>query len=304
MSNASEVMKTIKDNDVKYVDLRFTDPRGKMQHVTMDVSQIDEDAFADGIMFDGSSIAGWKAINESDMTLMTDPESAAIDPFFAQTTLAIFCDILDPGTGEPYNRDPRTTAKKAHRLPAVARHRRHRLFRSGSRVLHLRRRALLRRRPTTPASRSIHPSSRPTATTEYEGGNLGHRVRTKGGYFPVPPIELRAGHPLRHADVHGADGRAGGEASPRGRLRPARARHQVPDADQGRRQPAALQVLHPSDRAGLRQDRHLHAEAGSSATTARACTSTSRSGRTASRSSPATNTPTFPTSACSTSAAS
>ncbi len=113
MSNASEVMKTIKDNDVKYVDVRFTDPRGKMQHVTMDVSQIDEDAFADGLMFDGSSIAGWKAIHQSDMTLMMDPEAAAIDPFFAQTTLAIFCDILDPGTGEPYNRDPRTTAKKA-----------------------------------------------------------------------------------------------------------------------------------------------------------------------------------------------
>src|ERR1700741_4576097 len=97
MSNASEVMKTIKDNDVKYVDLRFTDPKGKMQHV----------------MFDGSSIAGWKAINESDMTLMPDPEAAAIDPFFAQTTLAIFCDILDPGSGEPYNSDPRTPAKKA-----------------------------------------------------------------------------------------------------------------------------------------------------------------------------------------------
>ncbi len=113
MTTASEVMKTIKDNDVKYVDLRFTDPRGKMQHVTMDVTTIDEDAFADGIMFDGSSIAGWKAIHQSDMTLMMDPESAAIDPFFAQPTLAIFCDVLDPGTGEPYNRDPRTTAKKA-----------------------------------------------------------------------------------------------------------------------------------------------------------------------------------------------
>src|SRR5918996_5431420 len=91
MSSASEVLKTIKDNDVKYVDLRF----------------------ADGIMFDGSSIAGWKAIHQSDMTLMMDPEAASVDPFFAQPTLAVFCDILDPGTGEPYNRDPRTTAKKA-----------------------------------------------------------------------------------------------------------------------------------------------------------------------------------------------
>jgi glutamine synthetase len=101
MSTASEVLKSIKDNDVKYVDLRFTDPRGKMQHVTMDVSIVDEDLFAEGTMFDGSSIAGWKAINESDMTLMPDPETAVIDPFFAQPTLAIICDILEPSTGEP-----------------------------------------------------------------------------------------------------------------------------------------------------------------------------------------------------------
>src|SRR6188472_4338346 len=113
MTTAKEVMKMIKDNDVKYVDFRFTDPRGKWQHVTFDITMIEEDTFAEGIMFDGSSIAGWKAINESDMTLMPDPVTAQIDPFFAQPTLAIFCDILDPGTGEPYNRDPRTTAKKA-----------------------------------------------------------------------------------------------------------------------------------------------------------------------------------------------
>src|SRR6185503_12267974 len=113
MSSASEVLKKIKDEDIKYVDLRFTDPRGKMQHVTMDQTAIDEDSFAEGLMFDGSSIAGWKAIHQSDMTLMPDPEATAVDPFFAQPSLAVFCDILDPGTGEPYNRDPRTTAKKA-----------------------------------------------------------------------------------------------------------------------------------------------------------------------------------------------
>src|SRR5205085_3347094 len=113
MQTAKDVLKAIKDNDVKYVDLRFTDPRGKWQHVTFDVSLINEDTFAEGVMFDGSSIAGWKAINESDMTLMPDPEAAAIDPFFAQPTLAVFCDILEPSTGEPYNRDPRSTAKKA-----------------------------------------------------------------------------------------------------------------------------------------------------------------------------------------------
>lgn len=113
MTTAKEVLKSIKDNDVKYVDLRFTDPRGKWQHVTFDVSMIDEEIFSEGTMFDGSSIAGWKAINESDMTLMPDPATATIDPFFAETTMVITCDILEPSTGEPYNRDPRGIAKKA-----------------------------------------------------------------------------------------------------------------------------------------------------------------------------------------------
>src|SRR6187397_423058 len=113
MGDAKSIVKKIKDEDIKYVDLRFTDPRGKMQHVTMDVREMDEDAFTDGIMFDGSSIAGWKAINESDMKLMPDPDTAAIDPFYAQTTLSIVCDILEPLTDEPYERDPRSIAKKA-----------------------------------------------------------------------------------------------------------------------------------------------------------------------------------------------
>ena len=106
-------MKMIKDNDVKYVDFRFTDPRGKWQHVTFDVTMIEEDTFAEGQMFDGSSIAGWKAINESDMNLMPDPATACIDPFFAETTMSLVCDVLEPTTGEPYNRDPRGIAKKA-----------------------------------------------------------------------------------------------------------------------------------------------------------------------------------------------
>ncbi|MBZ8132255.1 type I glutamate--ammonia ligase [Afifella sp. IM 167] len=188
MSNASDVLKMIKDNDVKYVDLRFTDPRGKMQHVTMDVSIVDEDMFAEGVMFDGSSIAGWKAINESDMTLMPDPETAVIDPFFAQPTLAVFCDILEPSTGEPYNRDPRTTAKKALAYlqstgvgdtaffgPEAE-------FFIFDDV----------RFSATPYNTGFMLDSIELPTnqwTEYEGGNMGHRVRTKGGYFPVPPID-------------------------------------------------------------------------------------------------------------------
>ena len=113
MTTAKEVMKLIKDNDVKYVDFRFTDPRGKWQHVTFDVSLIEEETFAEGQMFDGSSIAGWKAIHESDMCLMPDPATATIDPFFAETTLSLVCDVLEPTTGEPYNRDPRGIAKRA-----------------------------------------------------------------------------------------------------------------------------------------------------------------------------------------------
>src|SRR6202789_94520 len=104
MKTAKDVLKAIKDNDVKYVDLRFTDPRGKWQHVTFDQTLIDEDAFADGLMFDGSSIAGWKAINESDMTLMPDPASACMDPFFAASTMSMMCDTHDHTNSHPSSR--------------------------------------------------------------------------------------------------------------------------------------------------------------------------------------------------------
>ena len=113
MKTAKDVLKAIKDNDVKYVDFRFTDPRGKWQHVTFDVSMVDEDIFAEGTMFDGSSIAGWKAINESDMLLVPDCSTPVLDPFAAQTSLILFCDVHEPLTGQPYGRDPRSIAKKA-----------------------------------------------------------------------------------------------------------------------------------------------------------------------------------------------
>jgi glutamine synthetase len=113
MKTVNDVLKLIKDKDVKFVDLRFSDTKGKMQHVTADVSCVDEAMFSDGYAFDGSSIAGWKGIEASDMLLMPDAASAHIDPFFAQSTLAIFCDVLEPSTGQPYERDPRSIAKKA-----------------------------------------------------------------------------------------------------------------------------------------------------------------------------------------------
>src|SRR5271168_3683088 len=112
-SAIDKVLDMMKEHSVEYVDLRFTDPRGKWQHTAQHVSTMDEDAFRDGIMFDGSSIAGWKAINESDMILMPDPETAVMDPFSAKPSMILFCDIIEPSTGQGYARDPRSTSKKA-----------------------------------------------------------------------------------------------------------------------------------------------------------------------------------------------
>ena len=113
MSATDKVFELIKSHDVQYVDFRFTDPRGKWQHTAQALPTIDEDTFVDGIMFDGSSIAGWKDIAESDMCLLPDPESAVLDPFSAQVSLILFCDVLEPTTGQAYSRDPRSAAKRA-----------------------------------------------------------------------------------------------------------------------------------------------------------------------------------------------
>jgi glutamine synthetase len=205
MTTATEILKQIKDNDVKFVDLRFTDPKGKMQHVTMDVSCVDEDLFADGVMFDGSSIAGWKAINESDMVLMPDTTTAHMDPFFAQSTMAIFCDILDPITGEAYSRDPRTTAKKAEAY----------LQASGlGDTVYIGPEAeffifddVKYKADPYNTGFKLDSSELPTNDdTDYETGNMGHRPRTKGGYFPVPPIDSCQDMRSEMLTVHGRNG--------------------------------------------------------------------------------------------------
>ncbi|QKV18204.1 type I glutamate--ammonia ligase [Oricola thermophila] len=186
--SANDILKNIKDSEIKFVDLRFTDPRGKMHHVTIDTAVVDEDMFADGVMFDGSSIAGWKAINESDMVLMPDTETAHMDPFYAQSTMAIFCDILDPVSGEGYSRDPRMTAKKAEAY-----------VKSGG----FGDTAYFGPEPEFFLFDDVRFSSDmyntgfqvdsvelPTNNdAEYETGNLGHRPRVKGGYFPVNPVD-------------------------------------------------------------------------------------------------------------------
>ena len=109
----TEILNQIKEKEVKYVDVRFTDPRGKLQHVTFDVTMIDEDIFEEGTMFDGSSIAGWKGINDSDMVLLPDPDTAHLDPFATHPQLNMHCDVLEPSTMQAYGRDPRSIAKRA-----------------------------------------------------------------------------------------------------------------------------------------------------------------------------------------------
>jgi glutamine synthetase len=188
MTTAKDVLKLMKDKDVKYVDCRFTDPRGKWQHVTFDISMFEEDTFAEGVMFDGSSIAGWKAINESDMNLMPDPSTACIDPFFAETTLSIVCDVLEPTTGEPYNRDPRGMAKKAvayMKSTGVGDN----IYFGPEAEFFVFDDVKFKADPYNTGFKIDSVELPSNADTEYEGGNLGHRIGTKKGYFPVPPMD-------------------------------------------------------------------------------------------------------------------
>ncbi len=188
MKSVGDVLKLIKDKDVKFVDYRFTDTKGKMQHVTADVSTVDADVFSDGYAFDGSSIPGWKSIEASDMLLMPDPASAHIDPFFAQTTLAVFCDVLEPSTGQLYERDPRGIAKKAEAYMMS-------LGIGDSVVFGPEAEFFIFDDVKFSADMynvgfKVDSTELPSnSSTDYEMGNLGHRPRVKGGYFPVPPID-------------------------------------------------------------------------------------------------------------------
>ena len=188
MSDAKTIVEMIKENDVSYVDLRFTDPRGKMQHVTQHIDTIDKESLAEGFMFDGSSIAGWKAINESDMKLMPDLSRAYVDPFFSQTTLAVFCDVLDPITGEPYERDPRGTAKAALAHMQAAGIADTAYFGPEAEFF-----IFEDVKVDVSMNRSMFQVDSVegpyNSAREYEEGNMGHRPGVKGGYFPVPPID-------------------------------------------------------------------------------------------------------------------
>lgn len=186
--SVENVLKMIEEMDVKFVDLRFTDTKGKEQHVTIPARLVDEEMLTEGKMFDGSSIAGWKGINESDMVLMPDAESAVMDPFFEDATLNLRCDILEPSTMTGYDRDPRSVARRAEeylKSTGIAdtayfgpepeffmfEDVRFKTDMSGSFV------------------KIDDPEAAWNSDKTYDGGNYAHRPRVKGGYFPVPPVD-------------------------------------------------------------------------------------------------------------------
>src|SRR6476660_3166835 len=185
---AAEVLKMVKDNEVKFVDFRFADTRGKEQHVTVPVSHFDMDKFESGHAFDGSSIAGWKGIEASDMILMPDPNTANIDPFMEETTLFMQCDVIEPSDGKGYDRDPRSIAKRAEAY----------LKSSG-----LGDTAYFGPEPeffifdsvqwkvdmSGCSVRIVSEEAPWSSGLDLEGGNKGHRAPIKGGYFPVPPVD-------------------------------------------------------------------------------------------------------------------
>ena len=186
--SADKMLKTISDENVEYVDIRFTDPRGKLQHVTVMSDQVDGDFIDEGFMFDGSSIAGWKSIEASDMKLMIDTDSAYIDPFYAEKTLCVHCSVVEPDTGEAYERDPRGTAEKAEAY----------LKSSGvGDVAYMGPEAEFFLFDNVRFSNEMNKVSFEVdaldaswnTDTDYEMGNTGHRPGIKGGYFPVNPID-------------------------------------------------------------------------------------------------------------------
>src|SRR6267378_1457128 len=183
-----DVFQTIKDKDVKFVDLRFTDTRGKEQHVSVPVKAFGPEKFESGHFFDGSSIAGWKGIQASDMLLLPDPDSSFIDPFLDQTTLAITCDTIEPSDMKGYDRDPRSIAKrgdaylKSTGLGDTA------FF--GPEPEFFIFDAVEWNVDMSGCFVKIHSEEAPwSSDLKLEGGNLGHRPPVKGGYFPVPPVD-------------------------------------------------------------------------------------------------------------------
>ncbi|GAA0357368.1 glutamate--ammonia ligase [Bowmanella denitrificans] len=194
--SVEKALDLIKESEAKFVDLRFTDTKGKEQHVSIPASLVDEEFFEEGKMFDGSSIAGWKGINDSDMVLMPDASSAVLDPFAEETQVNIRCDIYEPSTMQGYDRDPRSIARRAEEYlkstgigDTVLMGPEPEFFMFDDIRFH------------TDMAGSFYEidsmEAKWNSGVEFEGGNKGHRPSVKGGYFPVPPVD--SAHDIRAA---------------------------------------------------------------------------------------------------------
>ena len=261
MTTAADVLKLIKEKEVKFVDLRFTDTKGKEQHVTVPTRMVDDSFFEDGKGFDGSSIAGWKGIQESDMILMPDAATAVMDPFYEEPTLLLRCDVIEPSNMQGYERDPRSLAKRAEAflkstgIADISRWGPENEFFIFDSVRH---------------SSGINGASYEIDSVQaawnssrvYEAGNMGHRPGVKGGYFPVPPVD--AYQDMRTAMCQAMEelGLEGRSAPPRGGDgRTGRDQRLVEHADQEGRRGPDPQVRDPQRCRELRQDGDLHAQA-------------------------------------------
>ncbi len=260
-SNADEVLRFIKDEGVKFVDVRFCDLPGVMQHFNVPAESVDADFFTNGQMFDGSSIRGFQAIHESDMKLIPDPATAYLDPFRTEKTLALNFSIVDPFTDEPYSRDPRNIAAKAE------------AYLAGSGIADT---AYFGPEAEFYVFDDVRFETKQNAGYYFidsiegawnsgrveEGGNRGYKTRYKGGYFPVPPVD-------HYADLRDQMSLAARRRRHPGRARPPRGRHRRPGRDQLQvrhpaacRRPAdAVQVHRQERRLGRGQDGDVHAEA-------------------------------------------
>jgi glutamine synthetase len=197
MTTPSDVLKIIKEKEVKYVDFRFCDTRGKEQHVTVPAKAIKEDIFTDGKMFDGSSIAGWKGINESDMILMPDAASAVIDPFYEETTLNLRCNIIEPATMQGYERDPRSLALRAEAYLKSTGIADSALFGPENEFFIFDDVKWHSAMNSTGYTIESYTGAWNSNTAFNDRPNLGHRPGVKGGYFPVPPVDA-------YQDIRGA----------------------------------------------------------------------------------------------------
>jgi len=186
--SVQKALEMIRENDVKFIDFRFADTRGKEQHVTVPAHTIEEDTFEEGKMFDGSSVAGWKGINESDMILMPDAASAKLDPFFDDTTMILRCDIIEPSDMQGYNRDPRSIAKRAEAYMTSTGIADTAYFGPENEFFVFDDVKWADNMGDTffkiDSEEAAYNSGK-----HFEDGNTGHRPAVKGGYFPVPPVD-------------------------------------------------------------------------------------------------------------------